>query len=171
MAFLLAVQAENCRSLGTSTCLANCLATFGGWAEPAVEEVGHGPKLRRALGAQGLRHRPGAATTATHQGNFDRILFAGIHPWGRFAWPAPRRPRCRRTAANLAPRGSLFAKVKSVHDRFRCGGPCLGHNRRNPTTAARRSSVSLRGWALSSAVQESRSRRPTLRACPAEVRP
>ena len=78
---LVAVQPTNCRSLGTSTCLANCSARFLRLAASRfVEDVGHGPELGRALGAQGLGGGPGAASAAADQGDLDRVVLAGVGP-------------------------------------------------------------------------------------------
>ena len=49
------------------------------------KDVGHGPQFRGAVGAQGVQGGAGASSAATHQGDLDGVVFAGIGPGGKAA--------------------------------------------------------------------------------------
>ncbi len=83
---LVAVQADELPLLGHVDLLFELLRKgLRAGLEPVVEEVGHGPELRGALGAQGLRGGAGAAAAAADQGQFDRVVLAGIAAGGNLA--------------------------------------------------------------------------------------
>ncbi len=54
-------------------------------SDAVVEDVGHGPKLRGAFGAQGLGRGAGAAAAAADQGDLDRVVFGGVAAGGNGA--------------------------------------------------------------------------------------
>ena len=150
---LVGVQANELPLLGHVDLLGE-LAGQGPQAglQAGIEEVGHRPELRGALGAQGLGGCPGAASAAAHQGNLDRVLFAGIGPRGKRAGQRRAGHDAAGLLKNLRREEVLLLRSRVFMKGSDSGGPCLGRGHRNPTTAARRSSVSLPVLALSNAM-------------------